>query len=288
MPLVTAVVPNYNYARYLRLALDSALGQTHGDVEVVVVDDGSTDDSHAILDSYGDRIRWFRQKNSGVSAARNRGIAEARGEFVAVLDADDVWRADKIEKQLALMASPDVGLVHCFARLIDADGKTIGSYTFGQRGWLLPEHARLRPTVNGGGSGALIRKRVLDEVGGFDLGLSTSADWDMWRRIMSRHRIELVPDEIMDYRVHSSAMHLNVDRYESDMLRALDRMFTDPYSAAARPFRRFAYAQLYFTLAAELFHVKRYREAVLRGINSLSMSPEPAMKLALRKLGVTA
>jgi glycosyltransferase involved in cell wall biosynthesis len=285
MPLVTAVVPNYNYERYLRLALDSALGQTHRDVEVVVIDDGSTDGSHAILDSYGDRIRWFRQKNAGVSAARNRGIAEARGEFVAVLDADDVWHADKIERQLALMAAPEVGLVHCFAQLVDADGNRIGSYTFGQRGWLLTEHAQLRPTVNGGGSGALIRKRVLDEVGGFDTGLSTAADWDMWRRIMSRHRIELVADEIMDYRIHSSAMHLNIDRYESDMLRALDRMFTDPHSAAARPYRRKAYAQLYFTLAGELFHTKRYREAVRRGINSLTMSPEPTMKLAMRKLG---
>ena len=285
MPLVTAIIPNYNYARYLRLAIDSALAQTHPDVEVVVVDDSSTDDSRSILATYGDRIRWFSQKNAGVSAARNRAIREARGAFIGVLDADDVWHPDKIERQLALMQGEEVGLVHCFARLIDADGNRIGTYTFGQSGWLLEEHAHLRPTVNGGGSGALIRRRVFDEVGTFDPGLSTSADWDMWRRVISRYRIELVREELIDYRIHASAMHLDVDRYERDMLRALDRMFTDPLSAAARPYQRHAYSQLYFTLAAELYGAKRYSMAARRMVHSLAMSPGPAMRLVSRKLG---
>src|SRR2546423_7727277 len=91
---VSVVVPAYNYARYLPQAIDSALGQTHPPLEVIVVDDGSTDDTPRVLDAYGDRIRAVRQANQGAGAARNAGIAVARGEYVAFLDSDDLWRPD--------------------------------------------------------------------------------------------------------------------------------------------------------------------------------------------------
>ena len=102
---VSVVVPAYNYARYLPKAIDSALGQTHPPLEVIVVDDGSTDDTPRVLAAYADRIRVIRQANQGAGAARNAGIAAARGEYVAFLDSDDLWHPRKLELQLARFAS---------------------------------------------------------------------------------------------------------------------------------------------------------------------------------------
>src|SRR5438309_4900890 len=99
-PLVSVVVPNYNYGRYVREAVDSVLGQTYPAVEVIVVDDGSSDDSLSVLQSYGSKIKLVVQPNGGVHKARNRGIEESKGEFVAFLDADDVWEPTKLERQV--------------------------------------------------------------------------------------------------------------------------------------------------------------------------------------------
>ncbi len=108
---VSTVIPCYNAAPFLRETLDSVLAQTVLPLEVIVVDDGSTDDSAAIAESYGPPVRVIRQKNQGESVARNRGIDEAKGEWVAFLDADDLWRPTKLEKQIALIAE-DVVCVH--------------------------------------------------------------------------------------------------------------------------------------------------------------------------------
>src|SRR5437773_3781756 len=113
---VSVVIPTYNYARYLPEAIDSALAQTHAPLEVIVVDDGSTDDTPRVLAVYGDRIRVIRQANRGPGAARNTGIAAARGEYVGFLDADDVWLPRKLELQMARFeADQGLGLVHCGA-----------------------------------------------------------------------------------------------------------------------------------------------------------------------------
>lgn len=283
MTTVSAIIPNYNYAPHVAAAVDSVLQQTHRDIEIIVVDDGSSDGSVDILRGYGSRITLLQQKNAGVSAARNRGIQAAKGEFVALLDADDRWHPDKITRQLALLR-PDVGLVHCWARLIDGNGKTVGSVRTGGRGYLLDQIAQLRGTILGGGSSALLPKRVFEELGYFDPGLSTSADYDMWRRVLSRYRAEMVEAELFDYRVHAGGMHLNVDVYERDVFRALDRMFTDPISAAARPHHRRAYSQFYWTLALEHARLRRWGPAVKRAINSVALSPGPALATLGRRL----
>jgi len=111
-PTVSVVIPCYNAAPFLRETLDSVLSQTQPALEVIVVDDGSTDDSAAIAESYGPPVRVIRQANGGESVARNRGIEEAKGDWIAFLDADDVWKADKLERQLAAVDAEDVVCVH--------------------------------------------------------------------------------------------------------------------------------------------------------------------------------
>ena len=111
-PLVTVVIPTYNYGRYICQTVESALGQTYSPVEIIVVDDGSTDDTRERLTAYGDRVRYIYLQNRGVSTARNIGIQAARGEFVALLDSDDLWLPDKLERQVTVgIHQPDIGLV---------------------------------------------------------------------------------------------------------------------------------------------------------------------------------
>src|SRR4051812_3217208 len=119
---VSVVIATYNHGRYLREAIDSALAQTHPPLEVIVVDDGSTDDTAEILQTYGGRIRAMRQANAGVAAARNAGLAAASGRYVGFLDSDDVWAPDKLARQLAVFdAQPALGLVHCGLERTDAN-----------------------------------------------------------------------------------------------------------------------------------------------------------------------
>ena len=120
---VSVVTPCFNGARHLRDAIDGALAQTHPDVELVVADDGSTDESVALASSYGPRLRLVRQPNAGPSAARNLALRHATGEFVALLDADDRFHPTKLARQVAcLRARDDVGAVYCGWRLVDAQG----------------------------------------------------------------------------------------------------------------------------------------------------------------------
>src|SRR5258706_11646315 len=137
MPRVSVIIPNYNYAHYLTQSLDSVLAQTYPEVEIIVVDDGSTDDSETILRSYGDRIRWIKQKNQGVSAARNLGVHETQGELVAFLDPDDLWLPAKLEWQVRrFLDDAELALVHCGVEVIDATGTHLEFCVKGQGGWV--------------------------------------------------------------------------------------------------------------------------------------------------------
>ena len=248
--LVSVLVASYNHGRFLRSAIDSCLQQTHPDTEVVVVDDGSTDESLRVLDRYGPRLKVVRQENRGVSAARNRGVKESRGELVSFLDSDDAWLPDKIARQVTLFDRPSVGMVYCQLRLVDEKGGSLGTMPPGLSGRVLEELALLRgPGVPAAGSSAMVRRAVLDEVGGFDESLSTSADWDLWRRIACRHEIELVPEPLVLYRQHDRAMHRNVEVFERDMLRAFESMFRDPAAASIHALRKRCYGNLHWMLA---------------------------------------
>jgi glycosyltransferase involved in cell wall biosynthesis len=293
MPLVTCIIPSYNYARYLGAAIDSVLAQTHRDIEVIVVDDGSTDESCDILRGYRDRIRWMSQSNQGVSAARNAGIRESRGEFIGFLDSDDAWHPTKIERQLSLTRDREVGLVHCWVREVDGEGKPLRIVRGGMRGWLLVDHALLRPTVHGGGSGALLRRECLDELGGFNVHLSMSADWDLWRRVMGKYRVELVEEPLLDYRVHAPASHHNtpfrekikrLKIFEHDVFYAFDAMFSDPASARVRPHKRLAYAKAYSILAASHYSAGLRRDAARYAVNSAVLSAAPLTQYMLGRV----
>ena len=280
-PLVSVVIPNYNYARYLPAALDSVLGQTHTALDVMVVDDGSTDDSAAVLARYDGRIRVLRQKNAGVSAARNNGIAASRGEAIAFLDADDVWDREKIAAQVERLADLQVGLVHCGIEFIDAQGQSLGVDVAGEEGDILLPHALLRAKTVRTGSSALVRKVCFDTVGSFDTGLSTSADWDMWRRIAGTYRVAMVRRPLLKYRVHGAQMHKNVEVFQRDMERAMASMFADPAAAAVQPYRRECYANMYATLCGSYLHQRSWQKTASCAVKSLVQRPDKLLAQAV-------
>lgn len=203
-PLVSVIIPTYNRARLLRRALDSVLSQTFQDFEVLVVDDGSTDDTEEAVAAFVDpRIRYLRQlENRGVSAARNRGMEEARGEYVAFLDSDDEWLPKKLDLQLRVFraARESVGLVYTGAEVVYEDGAV-------QK--LVPEHrGRIgevvvgRNVIVGGMSGVMLRRTVVEHVGGLDEAYPAIEDWDYWVRIAASYEVDYEPRVLV--RLHES------------------------------------------------------------------------------------
>ena len=200
LPLVGVVVPTYNRADVLPRALQSALRQTYEALEVIVVDDGSTDDTEAVVAALDDpRVRYVLQpRNAGVSAARNRGIREARGEFIAFLDSDDEWFPDKIERQVARFREVNnrVGLLYCGVRSV-SDRR--GDWTF------RPKHrgdvyeAMLQRNVIHTGSGVVIRREVVDVVGGFDEEIPAIEDYEYWLRIARHFEFDFVEEPLFRY-----------------------------------------------------------------------------------------
>lgn len=157
-PTVSVVVPTYNYARFLGRALDSVLSQTAPPSEIIVVDDGSTDDTAKVLDAYAKYITALRLPNRGVSSARNAGISIASGGFVALLDSDDVWLPTKLERQLALYSRhPECGAIGCGVEVVDALGATLRRVAFADVTGPAPQRLRAvalrRRWVGGSSSG---------------------------------------------------------------------------------------------------------------------------------------
>lgn len=209
-PLVSVVIPTYNQASYLRDSIDSVLAQTYTAIEVVVVDDGSTDETPDILASYGDRVRAIRQTNHGAANALNHGIRESTGQYVCWLSSDDAFVPDKIARQVAAFtANPELGLSFMGFDQIDAQGAFVAD-----RSDIPWRHPDLFVTVFWAnpinGSTVMMPRSVLDEVGPFDEALRADVDAEMWFRVLARHPAAHIPGVHLHYRVHDKA--LSADR----------------------------------------------------------------------------
>jgi glycosyltransferase involved in cell wall biosynthesis len=291
MRSVSAIVPAFNYGRYLSAAIDSALAQTYPLLELVVVDDGSTDETAAVLASYGERVRVLRQDNRGPAAARNAGIAAARGELLAFLDADDGWHPRKLELQVErLAAEPAPGLVHCGMERIDGSGRTLGVATGGHEGWIADTILRLEEGVIGPPSTWLVPRRIVEETGGFDERLLSSEDWDLAYRIARRHPFGYVPLPLTRYREHGGGVHHDVPRLESSWMLALDKAFTRG-QADVQPLRRHSYGRLHRILAGCYFQARRPLRFLRHAVQSVRHDPRNLGYFAsfpLRALGRAA
>jgi glycosyltransferase involved in cell wall biosynthesis len=269
---VSVIIPTYNYARFIGEAIDSALAQTRPPLEVIVVDDGSTDGTAEVLAAYGDRIRVLRQKNSGVAMARNAGIAAARGEYLAFLDSDDAWYPRKLERQMPRFdAEPFLGLVHCGAETIDSEGRTLTTSVAGMEGNVAEAMLRLdREVIMPQGSSIVVPKRVAEDIGGFDARLPPSEDWDFCYRIAARYAVGYVPEVLVRYRLHGSGIHMNIARMERAMLIALAKAFADP---GVQPLRNYSYGRFHRVLAGCYFETRELGSFARNVVKSLRYDP---------------
>ena len=226
-------------------AVASVLSQGFADFELIVVDDGSTDGTAAIARHFclsEPRLRVVTRPNGGVAAARNAGIRASKGEFVAFIDADDLWHPTKIELQIeALLAeNPDVALVYSPFRVIDTDGNVIASSRrHGASGWVLNRH--LHENIVGNGSSVLVRKAVLQELGGFDpwlreQGAEGCEDLLLQLRIASRYKFCEVPAYLIGYRKHPGNMSSDRDRMSRSGMLAVTRALSE-YGVSAQATR---------------------------------------------------
>jgi len=226
MPTISVIIPAYNAEDTIQETIDSVLKQTFTDFELIVVNDGSQDSTLETVSSISDsRIRVFSYSNAGVSAARNRGISEARGEYISFIDADDLWTPDKLETQLAaLQANPQAAVAYSWTDWIDESGQFLR----------LGSHIKLHGNVLsqlllkdfvGSGSNPLIRKQALTQVGGFNESLKPAADWDMWLRLAAKYEFVNVPSAQILYRVAPNSMSSNIWQMEAESLEIIDRAF---------------------------------------------------------------
>jgi glycosyltransferase involved in cell wall biosynthesis len=280
---VSVVIPTFNYGRFVCHAVDSVLRQTVAPHEVIVVDDGSTDDTARALRSYGDAINLIRQVNRGVAAARNHGAREASGEVLAFLDADDEWHDTKLERQLSrLCADPDLGLVHCGVEEIDGVGHILRDRSCdGLEGWVASDLLLLeRPVILCAPSGVILTRDLFWQLEGFDERLSTSADWDFCVRAALKRRVAFVPEPLVRYRLHDRNMHHAIAAMEHDMILAFSRAFGRDDRTQLLPLRRRAYANLHMMLAGSYWSNGEPTRAIRHVWKSLYRRPAGAARLA--------
>jgi glycosyltransferase involved in cell wall biosynthesis len=262
-PAVTVIMPVYDRERFVCEAIASVLAQTFGDFEVIIVDDGSTDGTAAVVAAVDDpRLRYIAQPHRGVAAAMNTGLRAARGRYVARLDSDDVWLPDLLATQVAVLETrPEVAVVYARGQGMEADGTlTTHVWGFGPR-W--PGDA-LRSQLHGDFTcniTVVARRACIERAGGFDESLAAHEDWDLWLRV-ARHSLFAFTDRVLArFRRHGGNLtgpaRADAARVLEERVGVLDRFYAAPdVPASAREARAVAYRNLH--VSTGLMHLGRH------------------------------
>lgn len=226
-PRVTVLMPCYNSAGTLAATLESLLAQTFASYEVVAVNDGSKDETQVILERYarrfGGRLRIIVQENAGQTAAKTRALEAAHGEFVALLDSDDLWRSDKLARQVAFLDEhAAIGLCYTDGYYIDQEGRNTGAYGVSSK---LRGRCALALILGNDivGSSVMFRRALVAQVGTFDSALRACENWDLWTRISDVCAIDYLPEPLTFYRRHSANMSRDLKKMRRYRLEVVDK-----------------------------------------------------------------
>jgi glycosyltransferase involved in cell wall biosynthesis len=276
-PRVSIVIPTYNRSGIVRRAIDSVLAQTYADLEVVVVDDGSTDDTRAVLENYESRVRYVRQENAGPAAARNHGMRVARGEFIGFLDSDDLYFPENVAAHLrAFERSPEAGLVYTGIEIVDHEGKRIKDVRPNpeDRGFVFERLIRYNFITS---STVLMRRAAMEFAGSMNTSLWFAEDWYFWLRVASRFPVEYVDEILVRYqRSRISLSHGNNIATIADWnMKMFALAFADPDLAARlEPLRAEAYRRAYANYAS--MALETLQPKLARGFAWRAIAAKPA------------
>ena len=284
MPNVSVIIPTYQRANLVSKTIESVLAQTYTDYEIIVVNDGSTDNTREVLARFGDKINVIHQENKGASAARNTGIMASQGRYIAFVDDDDLWVPKKLEKQVkSFESNPNIGLV-CSNMFffkyndVSADVADVWAPTSHPPGvlqdWILLFIGDfiLMPTV-------VVRRECLDEVGLFDQTLTSCEDYDLWLRIIEKFSVHFLNEPLALYHLSANSLSTNKERMLLNEIRVKEKAFSRNPNLKKLSLKLLdqAFYGKYLTLA--YFYIrhyqgekarlvlKKYRQ--VRGINSI-------------------
>lgn len=267
-PKVSVIIPTHNRAHFLAAAIQSVLRQEFRDFELLIVDDGSTDHTKQVVQSFNDsRLFYFYQENKGVSAAVNHGIRCARGDYIARLDSDDVWLPEMLSLSVtALDTQPEIGLVYGRAQGMDEHGNLRNDFR-GKPEWfpgeafrsMLYEDFTCNITV-------MVRRVCFDRAGLFDESLPITEDWDMWLRVAQHYRFAFLDQVVARYRYHRGNITSMSSKYLTELFecrrRVLDKVFAQTnLTPALLQMKPIAYFNLYAALGCCWLRHKNYRRA---------------------------
>ncbi|MBI3616099.1 MAG: glycosyltransferase family 2 protein [Candidatus Omnitrophica bacterium] len=274
-PTVSVIIPAYNKARTIRAAVRSVLEQTFTDLEILVVDDGSTDETPVRIQGLSPRVRYFRQDRQGVSEARNRGIREAQGEIVAFLDGDDLWLPEKLQRQMGVLEQePRVDAVQCSVYLVNDALEVLSARRCDPKQDALLDFLLFR-NLPGFGSTLLARKRRIESCGGFGRDLVILEDWDLACRLSRDNALKSLPDFLVLYRQHAGNRSRQVEIHVEPGFRSLERLFSDPtLESSIRSREDRIWARFFAMLAGGYAQNRQWKETLYWGARAVGKSPQ--------------
>lgn len=250
-PLVSVIIPNYNHARFLGDAVRSVLEQTYRPVEIIVVDDGSTDNSGEVAAGFGEQIRYIYQTNAGLSAARNTGLRAAKGDLIGVLDADDMYEPNFLATLVAaLQADPEADGVYCGYQFVDETNNPLPQI----ENRPVPSADLYTALLDGNffvPESVFLRRRVYDVVGFFDESLRACEDWDVWLRAAKKFRLIHSPHILTRHRVLAGSMSTDPLRMLTARLAVLKKHVGEEPASAGTSLVHRSYGRAYLGSCVE-------------------------------------
>lgn len=287
MKKISVIIPVYNGDKYINKSVDSVLGQTYQNIDIVVINDGSTDNTKVLLSEYGDKIQVINQLNQGLSAARNAGIKNATGDYLAFLDADDYWLPEKLQSQMAFMqANPHIGFCSTQSMLVNEDYERIGTWECFRNEYdsILEQIFIKHASIAGSGSSVIVKKEIQQQAGFFDTTLKSLEDIDMWLRYAAISDYGCVKKELSVILKRSGSMSGHLDTMRNSAIQVMKKNKNLLPSRLRNGFWKSAMARTLCDYAKWEYREQRKMDSLNHLLYALFLSPIATGRLSLSLL----